>query len=592
MQTVLLVDSCTLTRECLSTILRAKGYRVQCAGLIAQASTMISKRPPDLIITEIRLPDGNILNLMRTINADPNASKTKVCLLTQAAAKKPIMEAIELGACKVMLKAKFTVAGFIEQVAAIGAAPSSTPTNAAALEPAPALDLRFPLPMPAQDPALELKSIKPIIARAQLKDRLDEMEDLRTLSDPITQILASIDSPGTKIEDVADLIKMDQIIAMKIMRVANSIEYSRGEQTTTLKDAVIRIGLEELRELISGVEVVDQDLCGHDQRSFWDHALSVAVCSSKIAAMTEDIDPELTFTAAILHDIGRAILQQALPSEYQKVLDTANELGVSLELVEKRLLLSDHTGIAQTILHSWNLPKDLVDAIANHHCLPSKLSTTCPKNTTIAAIVELSNRVVHAIGIGSSGNKVISPTEELFDLINVEGLSIAQITNGLEAQINTMRSYVYPSDKPKKPSREISKADTPIFDRAFHPIFITMDPGLDAIEHWVIANADELDSENGALPNIAIIHARQPKDKQELSDKLAAELAKYSFDSNAQPIPVLILSPSGKTALPDELLIRHPSKIMTTPISLFQFEQSVNHLLNGMVRAEEPRKAA
>ena len=99
MQTILLLDSCTLTRECLTTILRAKGYRVQSTAMIAQAKTMIAKRPPDLIITEVRLPDDNVLNLMRSLKADPNSSKIKVCLLTQAAAKKPIMEAIGLGAC-------------------------------------------------------------------------------------------------------------------------------------------------------------------------------------------------------------------------------------------------------------------------------------------------------------------------------------------------------------------------------------------------------------------------------------------------------------------------------------------------------------
>ena len=592
MQTILLLDSCTLTRECLSTILRAKGYRVQSTALIAQAKTMIAKRPPDLVITEIRLPDDNILNLMRSLKGNPNASKIKFCLLTQAAAKKPIMEAIELGVCKVMLKSKFTVAGFIEQVNAVSTAASgpAQTTSAPSKDSAPAVELRFPLPLPTQDPALALKEIKPIIARTQLKERLDEMEELRTMSAPITEILKAIDSPDTNVEDVADLLKMDSTIAMKIMRVANSIEYARGEQTTTLKDAVIRIGLEELREIVAGIEIVDQNLCGLNQCLAWDHALSVAVCSTKIAEMAEGVDPELAFTAAILHDIGRTILQQALPDQYQKVLDTSLELGVSLELVEKRLLLSDHTSIAQTMLHSWNLPKDLVDAIANHHTLPSKLSTACPKNTKFAAIIELSNRIIHSIGIGGSGNQVVSSTEELFDLVEVEGLTIGKIIDGLEDEINAMRAHVYPSQTPNQPSLEISKSNTPIFDRPFHPVFITMDTDTDAIGHWVMNNAD-VDDEN-ALPNIAIIHARQPKDKQELTDKLDAALSKHSFDSNARPIPVLILSPSGKTALPDETLMRHPSMIMTTPVSLLHFEQSVNHLLNGMVRAEEPRRAA
>ena len=72
---------------------------------------------------------------------------------------------------------------------------------------------------------------------------------------------------------------------------------------------MIRIGLEELRELVSSIETVDENLCGLNQSHFWDHALSVAVCSSKIASMSTNVDPETAFTAAILHDIGRVILQ-------------------------------------------------------------------------------------------------------------------------------------------------------------------------------------------------------------------------------------------------------------------------------------------
>ena len=589
MQTVLLLDSCTLTRECLTTILRAKGFRVQSSAQIAQAKLMIAKRAPDLIITEIRLPDDNILNLMRSFKDDPGASKIKVCLLTQAAAKKPIMEAIQLGACKVMLKSKFTVAGFIEQVSAICAAPAAE-SMSINTESAPEVSVKFPLPLPDQDPSLALKEIKPIIARAVLKERLEELEELSTIGQPITTILEAIDAPEPKINDIVALLKLDQTIAMKIMRVVNSQEYARGEQTTTLKEAVIRIGLEAIRELVSEIKVVDQNLCGHDQQHFWDHALSVAVCSSKIAELSEDIDPELAFTAAILHDIGRVILQQALPTEYEQVLETSIKLGVSLELVEKRILLSDHSAIAQNILHSWNLPKDLIDAIANHHCPANMLATVCPKNTKLAAIVELANRITHAIGIGSSGNRAISSTEELFDIIAIEGLTLTTITDGLEDQINTMRSRIYPSDG----SIPLSKADTPIFDRAFHPLFISMDPDSDAIGHWVMSLADEAQSED-TLPNIAIIHARQPKSKQELADKLESALARFSFDSGSQPIPVLVLSPSGKTAIPDELLSKHPSKILMSPISTLRFEQSVNHLLNGMVRAEEPwptKKAA
>lgn len=50
---------------------------------------------------------------------------------------------------------------------------------------------------------------------------------------------------------------------------------------------------------------------------------------------------------------------------------------------------------------------------------------------------------------------------------------------------------------------------------------------------------------------------------------------------------MLILSPTGKAALPEDILTRHPSMHLMTPVSVLHFEQAVNHLLNGMIRPQK-----
>ncbi len=600
MQTILLIDSCPLTRECLSTILRVKGYRVQSAALISQAKTMIAKRPPEMIITEIRLPDDNALNLMRWLKSDPKFAKARICMLTNAPAKKPIMEAIELGASKVILKSKFTIAGFIEQINAI-VSESAQAAAGSGTQPAEQSELRYLLPEPATDPALALKAIKPIITRSQLNAQLEELPELRTFAKPIDKVLQAINSPEIAIELVADLIKIDQVLAMKVMRTANSSTYAGTEDTLTLKDAVLRIGLEHLGELIAEIQSIDPSDPGHahlgglDHALFWEHALSVALCSAKIAHQCQSLDPQTVFTAAILHDIGRMVLLQSFPEQYAQVLDQSHTLGVSLELVEKRLLLSDHTQIAQTVLGNANLPKDLVDAIANHHTPPAKLGTKCPKSALVAATIELADRMIHAMGIGSSGSRAIAPTEELFILLDSPSLNIETITAGLGEEIDKMRSMIFGSGQSQSmPSNPIA----PAFDRAFHPLYITMDPEHDAIGHWVMSHRDNGGDQacgQSPAPNIAIIHARQAKDRQALAEKLIEAQSKLTPTPGAGPLPVLILSPTGKIALPDEVLTRHPSMHLMTPFSVLHFEQRVNDLINGLIRPQEnwtPRKSA
>ena len=602
MNTILLIDSCPLARECLSAILRAKGYRVQSCGLISQARKMLTKKMPDLIISEIRLPDDNALNLMRSMQSNPQFNKVKVCVLTQAAAKKPIMEAIELGVLQVMLKSKFSIAGFLEQIDSVFNAPVES--KGVPDEQESPSEKRYPIPQPAQDPSLKLKDIKPIISRKLLADRLDALEELCTMSEPVARLLNEIDSPTSDLEHIADILKLDQAIAMKVMQIANSSVYACSEPASTLKEAVLRIGLEHLRELVVGIGVIDSMNTNHQSAtinpiSLWEHSLCVALCSSKIASLCKGVETEHAFTAAILHDIGRLILDQALPDEYPQVLSHAEDLGIGLELVEKRLLLSDHTSIARNMLQGWNLPKDLVEAIGNHHELPSKIATVYPKNTKLVATVSLGNILAHAIGIGDSGNRVINPSEELIALLDLPAFSISNFVEGIEDELHALRSLFFPSDSssdsPSGAPALLSSAPAPVFDRSFHPLYITMDEDQDTLGHWIMTQADTGSEQSSNEPNIVIVHIRQAKDRQALATKLAIALEAIESSPSTPKIPMLMLSPNGKIALADEIVTARPSWHLMTPFSNLHFEQAINHLLNGMIRPEEPwssRRAA
>jgi|GEM_PF-6505623 len=588
MHTILLIDSCPLTRECLSAILRAKGYRVQSCALISQAKSMITKNKPDLVISEIRLPDDNAINLMRTLQSEPDGSKIKFCVLTQAAAKKPILEAIELGAIKVMLKTKFSIAGFLAQIEEIFSAPSGSGNSQSDVS-LPS-ETRYPIPMPALDPALQLKDIKPIVTRKYLSEKLDELEDLCTMSEPISRLIQEIDSPENNLEEIADILKLDQAIAMKVMKIASSSVYSRSEATQTLKDAVVRIGLEQLREIVVSVGVIDKmttissSHVSLDPIAFWEHSLCVALCSSKIAARCNGIQSEVAFTAAILHDIGRQVLVQTMPEAYTQVLQCAQQLGIGLDQAEKRMMLCEHTSIAQNLLHSWNLPKDLVEAIGHHHELPSKLSTVCPKNAQLAATVSLANCLTHAYSIGDSGNHLITASEELISLLEIEDFSIRELFDGLSEELCTLRALFFSSESNGSLNNSLSSAPAPMFDQSFRPIYITMNEDHDAIGHWVNSIRDS----SMEPANVAIVHLRQPKDRLVLASKLEAALSPVETSNSAmQKIPLLMLSPTGKTALADEIITARPSLHLRTPISRPDFERAINMLLNGTVRPDE-----
>ena len=93
---ILVVDDETSITGGLELILRDSAYEVQSADSIAQASRILSNQPLDLIITELRLPDGSGVDLLASVKR--NFPNTEVILMTAFGSLDVAIEAIKRGA--------------------------------------------------------------------------------------------------------------------------------------------------------------------------------------------------------------------------------------------------------------------------------------------------------------------------------------------------------------------------------------------------------------------------------------------------------------------------------------------------------------
>jgi DNA-binding response OmpR family regulator len=64
---ILVVEDAPDTSLLISGALRAAGHRVRCAASMAEALDSISATPPDVIVLDLTLPDGDGLDLCRTV---------------------------------------------------------------------------------------------------------------------------------------------------------------------------------------------------------------------------------------------------------------------------------------------------------------------------------------------------------------------------------------------------------------------------------------------------------------------------------------------------------------------------------------------
>jgi HD-like signal output (HDOD) protein/CheY-like chemotaxis protein len=198
--------------------------------------------------------------------------------------------------------------------------------------------------------------------------RLKTVPSLPALYVAVTEALRSSDS---SITDIGNLTAQDMGMSAKVLQLVNSAFFGLSNRVSSPRQAVLLIGIENLKALVLSVQVFS-DLGGHLTRELgflWNHSMSTASFAKAIARveLSSSGVREDAFTAGLLHDVGRLVLASAFGAEYREVLKRAAEPGVLLASCEGDAFGCTHNGVGAYLLGLWGLTDSIVEAVAWHH---------------------------------------------------------------------------------------------------------------------------------------------------------------------------------------------------------------------------------
>jgi two-component system response regulator AtoC len=98
---VLIVDDDVNTREALVEITAAEGFTTAVAGSIRDAQAQILRHRPDVVLVDIKLPDGSGMDIFKDVDA---RAATQIILITGHASIETAVEAVRLGATDYLTK--------------------------------------------------------------------------------------------------------------------------------------------------------------------------------------------------------------------------------------------------------------------------------------------------------------------------------------------------------------------------------------------------------------------------------------------------------------------------------------------------------
>ena len=232
-----------------------------------------------------------------------------------------------------------------------------------------------------------------------LDDYISKAHHLVPAPQILPQILPLLNQPNIDSGKVVELISYNQSLTANVLRICNSAYYSRGTAIDNLQDAVTRIGFRQIYDIvvciISSVTLArPQKGYGVEANDLWDHSVTSAL-AAQVITQDAQVDQQVAFTAALLHDIGKIVLSNALEEMQDKVTRESEKNGLSPLELEIKLLGVNHAEVGGRLLEHWKLPENLVSAVRFHH-----EPTGANGHGRTAACVYLGNFVAYFMGHG------------------------------------------------------------------------------------------------------------------------------------------------------------------------------------------------
>jgi putative nucleotidyltransferase with HDIG domain len=237
-----------------------------------------------------------------------------------------------------------------------------------------------------------------------LVDRIiDRAGDISSVSRNITKLNRLLKSSTSSMEEVSSLIEKDPAFSSRVLRIANSSYYGLASKVDSIERAVVVLGFNTVCNLVMTVgafnffRVTDRKT-EIDFEKLWYHNLGCAVATNVLMKRINQAEAEKAFMCGILHDIGKAVMAQAVPNEQIKILEILkNDTSKTLLEAEEEVLKTTHAEIGYAIAKKWHFPEDIIGAIRNHHT-PSGAGNF----RELAYAVHLGNAFAKALAFGRS----------------------------------------------------------------------------------------------------------------------------------------------------------------------------------------------
>jgi putative nucleotidyltransferase with HDIG domain len=221
------------------------------------------------------------------------------------------------------------------------------------------------------DPMLS-NAERDIFKPVMLRDLVGDGFELPSLPEVFMRVSAQLEDENCNVDEVVRIIQNDPSITSRILKLVNSGYSGLERQVSSVAQAVEMLGRERLKHILLDSSVRgafgDGNNPAFSMLAFWQHSIKTALIARQLATVCEFIDdPEVMFTAGLVHDIGKLLLIERFPSQMLAAEETMIRRRIDQLSAELTQVGLTHTAVGEALMEHWGLPEILIDCARCHH---------------------------------------------------------------------------------------------------------------------------------------------------------------------------------------------------------------------------------
>jgi HD-like signal output (HDOD) protein len=280
------------------------------------------------------------------------------------------------------------------------------------------------------------------MSRPDLKNIVDRIVDLPTLPQVVTTIMTLLEDPQSSAKDINDVMRNDPALAAKILKLVNSAFYGLPNSVSSIQQAIAILGFNTIKSLAISASVFDLFGDGEGDFSyedFWAHSVGTATVSNFLAKREPGVNPDTAFVIGLLHGMGKLVLDQYTPSEFQKIIATAKENQLSFAQAEEELLDTSFSELGYWLGNKWKLAVTVQEALRFQGNLAE-----CPERSRVyAAILNFSSYICRLKKYGANGdfNKPSLP-RDAWDCLHIDRDELPEMIEKINIELENANSFL------------------------------------------------------------------------------------------------------------------------------------------------------